>query len=90
MFSEIKTLKVDNHALKNQVKEIKEAIQNLITEKVTYIRKTYNPSAWYKINWGKENILAKYYVVDFYDMNSKETMGQLKIDIVNIEEKKEC
>ena len=41
MFAELKTLKVDNYALANQQIEIIEAINKLINDKLTVMRKFY-------------------------------------------------
>jgi D-mannonate dehydratase len=81
VFQETKVLKIDSYALQNEVTEIKDAIQNLINEKIIYIRKNYNPAGWYKTDLKEKNTLQEKYTVEFYDINTKEVMGYLRINI---------
>ena len=88
MFTEIKTLRVDNYALEKQTKEIVEAIIKTADDKINYIRKTYCPKSLYRC---KQNLkdttkICKKYDIEFYNFETNETLGGLRIIIKNIEE----
>lgn len=89
MFTETKILKVDNYALENQQKEILDAIIKLIDEKIIYIRKTYCSKSLYRCeqNLKDKTKIADKYDIEFYNYETNETLGGLRILIKNIEEK---
>ena len=89
MFTEVKTLKVDNYALKNQIKDILAAITKLADEKIIHMRKTYCPKSLYRCeqNFKDTTKIANKYDIEFYNYETNETLGGLRIIIKNIDDK---
>lgn len=87
MFSEIKTLKVDNYALEHQQAEILEAIIKVIDEKLVRIRKTYCPKALYRSEQNLQDAtkLNSNYDIEFYNYETNDILGRIRVIIKNIE-----
>jgi hypothetical protein len=90
MFSEIKTLRVDEQALKTQKEEILNAILKLINEKISVMRNFYKFNFSYRSDQSlrDKTKIAEVYNIQFYNCENKEILGNLRILIKNIEETK--
>lgn len=88
MFSEIKTLNVDTYALQNQKEEILDAILKLINEKISSMRNFFKFHFSYRSNYNlkDKSHIADCYNIEFYNCETKEMMGVLRIVIKNIGE----
>lgn len=87
MFAETKTLRVDNYSLEKQKKDILKAIIKGANEKLLIIRK-YCPKSMYRCNQDLKNDkkIADSYEFEFYNYESNETLGGLRILVKIVEE----
>ena len=88
MFTEIKTLKVDNYALENQTKEILQAVISAADEKIKIIRKNICLKSLYRCdqNLKDETNIADKYDFEFYNYETNEILGGIRVIIKNVEE----
>ena len=79
---------IEEEEYKAKKKEILDAIIKLVDEKIIYIRKSYCPKCVYRCeqNLKEKTKVAEKYDVEFYNYETNETLGGLRIVVKNIEE----